>query len=211
MRGRPRVLNRHAREAFTRVFTPLAALLLRLRISPDAVTLAGTLGVSLSAVILFPLGQLFWGVVAITAFVFSDVVDGIMARLANRAGTWGSFLDSTLDRVQDGAVFAGIAFWFFGAGHDFATGALAVVCLGLGNIVSYARAKAESLGYTANVGIAERAERLVSTLVVTGLVGLGLPVPFLTWTLAILAVASAVTVCQRVLTVRAQAAAGDAA
>jgi CDP-diacylglycerol--glycerol-3-phosphate 3-phosphatidyltransferase len=200
------VLNRHAREAFTRVFTPLARFLLRLHISPDAVTLAGTLGVSLGAIILFPLGQLFWGVVVVTAFVFSDVVDGLMARLAGRAGTWGSFLDSTLDRVQDGAVFAGIAFWFFGGGHDAATGILAVVCLALGNIVSYVRAKAESLGFGANVGIAERAERLVSTLVVTGLVGLGLPVAFLTWTLGLLAVASAVTVCQRVLTVHRQAA-----
>ncbi|GAB3285148.1 CDP-alcohol phosphatidyltransferase family protein [Sinomonas notoginsengisoli] len=204
------MLNRHARDAFTRFFTPLAAFLLRLGISPDAVTLAGTLGVSLGAIVLFPLGQLFWGVVVITVFVFSDVIDGIMARLANRAGSWGSFLDSTLDRVQDGAVFAGIAFWYLGAGHDFATGVLAVVCLALGNIVSYARAKAESLGYSANVGIAERAERLVSTLVVTGLVGLGLPVQFLTWTLALLALASAVTVIQRVLTVRAQAASGNA-
>ncbi|MDQ4491508.1 CDP-alcohol phosphatidyltransferase family protein [Sinomonas sp. ASV486] len=199
------MLNRHARNAFTRLFTPVAAFLLRLHVSPDAVTLAGTLGVSLGALILFPLGQLFWGVVVITLFVFSDVVDGIMARLADRAGRWGSFLDSTLDRVQDGAVFAGIAFWYFGAGHDFATGSLALACLALGNIVSYARAKAESLGYTANVGIAERAERLVSTLVVTGLVGLGLPVPFLTATLALLAAASIVTVCQRVLTVRSQA------
>ena len=204
------MLNRHARHAFTRLFTPVAALLLRLHVSPDAITLAGTLGVSLGALILFPLGQLFWGVVVITVFVFSDVVDGIMARLAGRAGRWGSFLDSTLDRIQDGAVFAGISFWFFGAGHDFPTAALALACLALGNIVSYARAKAESLGYTANVGIAERAERLVSTLVVTGLVGLGLPVPFLTGTLALLAVASVVTVCQRVLTVRTQARSADA-
>jgi CDP-diacylglycerol--glycerol-3-phosphate 3-phosphatidyltransferase len=80
-----------------------------------------------------------------------------------------------------------------------------VACLALGNIVSYARAKAESLGYAANVGIAERAERLVSTLVVAGLVGLGLPAVFLTWTLGLLAAASAVTVVQRVLAVHRQA------
>lgn len=200
------MLNRHARDAFGRVFTPLARLLLRLHVSPDAVTLAGTLGVTLGALILFPLGQLFWGVVVITAFVFSDVIDGLMARLSQRAGTWGGFLDSTLDRVQDAAVFGGLAFWFFGGGQSFATGALAVACLALGNIVSYARAKAESLGYAANVGIAERAERLVSTLVVAGLTGLGLPVAFLTWTLALLAAASAVTVVQRVLAVHRQAA-----
>lgn len=208
------MLNRHARRLFTRLFTPLAALLLRWRVSPDAVTAVGTIGVSASALVLYPLGELFWGTIAITLFVFSDVVDGIMARLAGRSGrsgSWGSFLDSTLDRVQDGAVFAGIAFWFFAGGADFATGVLAVVCLALGYLVSYARAKAESLGYDANVGIAERAERLVATLVVTGLCGLGLPIPVLTWTLGILAAASAVTVVQRILTVRAQAITGHAA
>jgi CDP-diacylglycerol--glycerol-3-phosphate 3-phosphatidyltransferase len=205
------VLNRHARAFFTRLFTPFAALLLRLRISPDAVTAVGTLGVSVSALALYPLGQLFWGTVAITAFIFSDVVDGIMARLAGRTGRWGSFLDSTLDRVQDVAVFAGIAFWFFGGGGSPVVGVLAVACLALGNLVSYARAKAESLGFDANVGIAERAERLVLTLVVTGLCGLGLPTVVLAWALGILAVASAVTVAQRIATVRVQAAAGDAA
>jgi CDP-diacylglycerol--glycerol-3-phosphate 3-phosphatidyltransferase len=208
------VLNRHARRLFTRLFTPLAALLLRWRVSPDAVTAVGTIGVSVSALALYPLGELFWGTIAITLFVFSDVVDGIMARLAGRtgrSGSWGSFLDSTLDRVQDGAVFAGIAFWFFAGGAHFATGVLAIACLALGYLVSYARAKAESLGYDANVGIAERAERLVATLVVTGLCGLGLPVPVLTWTLVALAVASAVTVVQRIAAVRAQAITGHAA
>lgn len=199
------MLNRHARELFTRLFSPLARVLLRLGVSPDAVTLLGTAGVSASALILFPLGQLFWGVVAITLFVFSDVMDGIMARLTDRKGRWGGFLDSTLDRVQDDAIFLGLALWFYGGGHDGAIGALAVVCILLGNLVSYARAKAESLGYRANIGIAERAERLVSVLVVTGLCGLGLPTPFLFWTLVVLAAASVVTVVQRVLAVRTQA------
>ena len=199
------MLNRHAREFFTRLFTPLARVLLKLGISPDAVTLAGTAGVSVAALVLFPLGQLFWGVVIITVFVFSDVMDGIMARIAGRTGHWGSFLDSTLDRVQDSSIFLGLALWYLGAGRDAGTGSLAVVCILLGNLVSYARAKAESLGFTANVGIAERAERLVSVLVVAGLCGLGLPTPFLFWTLALLATASAVTVVQRVLSVRAQA------
>ena len=198
------MLNRHARALFTRLFTPLANALLRAGISPDFVTFVGTAGVSASALILFPLGHLFWGVVAITVFVFSDVLDGIMARLTNRKGRWGGFLDSTLDRVQDDAIFLGLALWFYGGGHDGGTGALAVVCILLGNLVSYARAKAESLGYEANVGIAERAERLVSVLVVAGLCGLGLPTPFLFWTLAVLAVASVVTIVQRVVAVRSQ-------
>ncbi|WP_336853742.1 phosphatidylinositol phosphate synthase [Sinomonas albida] len=199
------MLNRHAREFFTRLFTPLARVLLKLGVSPDAVTLAGTAGVSLAALVLFPLGQLFWGVVVITLFVFSDVIDGIMARTMGRTGRWGSFLDSTLDRVQDSSIFLGLALWYLGNGHEPATGSAAVVAILLGNLVSYARAKAESLGYTANVGIAERAERLVSVLVVAGLCGLGLPTPFLFWTLVLLAAASAVTIVQRILTVRSQA------
>lgn len=199
------MLNRHARALFTRLFSPLARALLRVGVSPDVVTFVGTAGVSASALILFPWGQLFWGVVAITLFVFSDVLDGVMARLTDRKGRWGGFLDSTLDRIQDDAIFLGLALWFYGGGHDPGTAALAVVCILLGNLVSYARAKAESLGYEANVGIAERAERLVSVLTVAGLCGLGLPTPFLFWTLAVLGAASAVTVVQRVLAVRSQA------
>ena len=89
---------------------------------------------------------------------------------------------------------------FSGIDRTFA----ALACLVLGMIVSYARAKAESLGFTANVGLAERAERLVSVLVVTGLTGLGLPEGFLLAVLVILAVASLVTVYQRISTVRRQ-------
>ena len=83
--------------------------------------------------------------------------------------------------------------------------ALALACLILGTVVSYAKARAEGLGMTANVGIAERADRLVAVLAATGLVGLGVPEILLTVVLALLAVASLITVCQRMLTVRRQA------
>ena len=198
------MLDRHARGLFTRLFTPAARALLRRGVSPDAVTVVGTLGVSLGALGLFPGGHLFWGVMVITAFVFSDVLDGVMARFAGTSGRWGAFLDSTLDRVQDAAIFLGLAWWAFGAGGHPEIGVLATVCLSLGMLVSYARAKAEALGFTANTGIAERAERLVATLVAAGLVGLGLPVLVLTAVLALSAVASLVTVVQRVVTVLRQ-------
>lgn len=123
----------------------------------------------------------------------------------------GNFLDSTLDRVADGALFAGLAIWFFAGGDDVVIAVGAMVCLVLGMVVSYARAKAESLGFTANVGIAERAERLVSVLVVTGFTGLGLPHIVLQVTLALLATASLVTIIQRVATVRRQSLAESAA
>lgn len=199
------MLDRHARGVTTRVFTPVARALLRAGVSPDAVTVAGTLGVSLGALVLFPAGQLFWGTLFITVFVFSDLVDGIMAREAGATGPWGAFLDSTLDRVQDAAVFLGLCVWGFGVGAEPAVGVLAAGCLALGMLVSYVRAKAEALGFTANVGLAERAERLVATLVAAGLTGLGLPPAVLTATLGLLAVASLVTVAQRVTAVRRQA------
>jgi CDP-diacylglycerol--glycerol-3-phosphate 3-phosphatidyltransferase len=199
------VLNRFARALFTRLLTPVAKLLLRLGISPDVVTLVGTLGVSAGALVLYPTGHLLAGTLVITAFVFSDTVDGIMARASGRSSSWGAYLDSTLDRVGDAAVFGGLVLWFSGGGDERLTAVLALACLALGAVVSYAKARAEGLGMTANVGIAERADRLVAVLVATGLVGLGLPVWVLTVVLALLALASFITVVQRMLEVRRQA------
>jgi CDP-diacylglycerol--glycerol-3-phosphate 3-phosphatidyltransferase len=199
------VLNRFARALFTRLLSPVAAVLLRLGVSPDVVTLVGTLGVSAGALALYPGGHLLAGTLVVTAFVFSDTVDGIMARASGRSSAWGAYLDSTLDRVGDAAIFGGLVLWFLGAGHDRLAGVLALACLILGGVVSYAKARAEGLGMTANVGIAERADRLVAVLVATGLVGLGLPRVVLTVVLGLLAVASLITVVQRMLTVRTQA------
>ncbi|ALO66811.1 CDP-alcohol phosphatidyltransferase [Arthrobacter alpinus] len=199
------MLNKYARALFAAIFTPIASLLVRLKVSPDAVTIIGTLGVAAGALIGYPLGQLFWGTVVITVFVFSDIVDGLMARMIGRKGNWGAFLDSTLDRVGDGAVFAGIVVWFYTGGNNHFIAAMALTCLVLGSIVSYAKARAEGLGMTANVGIAERSDRLVVVLVATGLVGLGIPEAVLAVVLVLLAIASLVTVFQRMGTVRRQA------
>jgi len=207
------MLNRFARALFTRLLTPVARALLGMGVSPDVVTLVGTLGVCVGALAFYPRGEFFWGTVVITAFVFSDSLDGIMARAMNRSSAWGAFLDSTLDRVGDAAVFGGLVLYYAGGDGSFDTvmAALALACLVLGSVVSYARARAEGLGMTASVGIAERADRLVAVLVTTGLVGmrrdfgLGLPEVVLLVVLAALAVASLVTVIQRMLTVRQQA------
>ncbi|MCZ9884395.1 phosphatidylinositol phosphate synthase [Arthrobacter sp. B2a2-09] len=199
------MLNRHARGFFTGLFSPLARFLLKVGVSPDAVTVIGTAGVVLGALILYPMGQLWWGSLLIAIFALSDVVDGIMAREQGRSGPWGNFLDSTLDRLADGAIFAGVAIWFFTGGGNSAIAIASLACLVLGMVVSYARAKAESLGFYANVGIAERAERLISVLLVTGLTGLGLPPVVLLVTLVVLAAATGVTVVQRMAAVREQA------
>jgi CDP-diacylglycerol--glycerol-3-phosphate 3-phosphatidyltransferase len=198
------MLNKHARGFFTALFSPLARWLLRMGVSPDAVTIVGTAGVVVGALVFYPLGQLWWGTLFITAFIFSDVLDGIMARMQERGGRWGNFLDSTLDRVADGALFAGVAIWFFTGGQNTPIAVAALICLVLGMVVSYARAKAEALGFAANVGIAERAERLVSVLVVTGFTGIGLPTVVLFATLCLLGLGSFVTVVQRIAAVHRQ-------
>jgi CDP-diacylglycerol--glycerol-3-phosphate 3-phosphatidyltransferase len=199
------MLNKYARAFFTKVFTPVAAVLVRLGVSPDIVTIVGTLGVGVGALAFYPRHQFLVGTLVITAFVFSDTVDGVMARMLDRSSRWGAYLDSTLDRVGDAAIFGGLVLWYAGDGDDNLMAALALACLILGSVVSYAKARAEGLGMTANVGIAERADRLVAVLLTTGLVGLGLPEILLTVVLALLAVASLVTVIQRMLEVRRQA------
>lgn len=198
------MLNRFARALFTRLLTPVARVLLRLGVSPDVVTVVGTLGVCVGALGFYPRGELFWGTIVITAFVFSDTVDGIMARESNRSSIWGAYLDSTMDRLGDAAVFGGLVLYYGHEGNDLMAG-LALACLVLGSVVSYARARAEGLGMTASVGIAERADRLVAVLLAAGFVGIGQPTMLLTVVLALLAAASLVTVVQRILTVRAQA------
>ena len=198
------MLNR-LRGAMTRVMTPIADLLLARGVSPDAVTVTGTVLVVLVALVLYPTGHLLAGSLVIGLLVLTDSLDGVMARRSGRSSDWGAFLDSTLDRFADAAVFAGLVLWFSGTGDDRATAVLALACLVLGSIVPYARARAEGLGMTAAVGIAERADRLLAVLLATALVGLGLPLAVLTVVLALLAVASAVTVVQRMATVRRQA------
>lgn len=200
------MLNRLLRASWTTLMTPIAKAFLALGVSPDAVTVVGTLGVCAGALGFYPRGELLVGTLVVTAFVFSDNVDGTMARLAGRQGPWGAFLDSTLDRVGDAAIFGGLVLYFAGPGADLPAAGLALACLILGMVVSYAKARAEGLGMTCNVGIAERADRLLAVLLATGLVGLGLPRWVLTVVLALLVVASLVTVLQRMGTVHRQAA-----
>jgi phosphatidylglycerophosphate synthase len=198
------MLNRF-RAFWTRLLTPLASFFLRHHVSPDVITLVGTLGVVAGALVFFPRGQLLIGVLVITAFVFSDLLDGTMARMSGSSSKWGAFLDSTLDRLGDAAIFGGLVMYFVGPGESSLWAAGALYCLVMGSVTSYARARAESLGMEARGGIAERADRLVAILVMTGLSEL-LGLPFLLpLTLVVLALASTVTVVQRVLNVRGQA------
>src|SRR5699024_2546784 len=172
--------------------------------TPDAVTIIGTAGVCVGALVAYPLGHLFWGTVVITVFVLADMLDGIMARLSGAPPAWGAFRDSTLGRIADSAVFVGLALWFFLGAGDALTALLALVCLVTGSLVSYVRARGEALGVRAAGGIAERADRRLVTLVVTGVVGLGVPVVVLTVALGALSLLCIVTVVQRMAAVRSQ-------
>lgn len=193
------------RAFWTKLLNPIARLFIRLGISADAVTLVGTLGVCAGALVFFPQGKLLTGVLVITAFVFSDLVDGHMARLTGKTNKFGAFLDSTLDRIGDGAIFGGLVLYYAGPGDSDLYLVLALACLVMGSVTSYARSRAEGLGYQAKVGIAERADRLVSILVMTGFSAIfDLPI-LMEVTLWALAIASTVTVVQRIWVVRQQA------
>jgi CDP-diacylglycerol--glycerol-3-phosphate 3-phosphatidyltransferase len=198
------VLNIHARDFFTRLVRPMATGLARAGVTPDAITVFGTVGAVASALVLFPRGDFFAGTLLVWAFVMLDIVDGAVARVSGRTSAFGAVLDSTSDRIADAAVFGSLG-WYF-ARHDQRWLLLAaLLCLVLGSLTSYIRARAEAAGFNATVGIAERAERLIIVLVGTGLTGDPCNVPYVqAIALWALVAASTVTVVQRLATVHRQ-------
>ncbi len=191
------------RPFLARLLTPVGEALARTPVTPNAITLTGTAGVVAGALWLFPTGHLFAGTMVCTGFVLADMLDGVLARIKGTSGTWGAFLDSTLDRIGDAAVFAGLAIWLARTSQGVLAG-VALFCLVVGGLVSYAKARAEGLGLRCDVGIAERTERLLIALVSAGLAGLGVPYVLAVglWALAAL---SAVTFGQRVIAVHTAA------
>ncbi|MDT7537218.1 MAG: CDP-diacylglycerol---glycerol-3-phosphate 3-phosphatidyltransferase [Actinomycetota bacterium] len=192
------------RPAVGRVVGPLAASLLRVGVTPDMVTVTGVIGAVAGSLALIARGHFLVGAVVVTLFVLTDALDGTMARLRGPAGNWGAFLDSTLDRIADASIFSALVIWYAGRGDDSVLLAVSLFCLVAGVVTSYAKARAEGLGMTCNVGIAERAERLILVLAGVGFAGMGLHIalPVLLW---VLAVASAITVGQRLVEVHRQA------
>ena len=194
------------RAPLARALAPLGVALARAGVSPDVVTIIGTLGVSAGALGCYPRGNFVGGTLIITFFVFADMLDGALARARGGGSRWGAFLDSSLDRVGDAAIFSGLALYYAGRGDDNLLTAVAVYCLVAGMLTSYVRARAEGLGLRADVGIAERSERLIVILVATGLSGLLDYPPLLAGALWLLAAASTVTVVQRFVAVHRQVA-----
>src|ERR1700749_210435 len=161
------------RPVFARLFNPIVQGLARTPVTPNMITVAGTVGVSAAALWRLPIGELFPGAFIATCFVFTDMLDGQLARIKGDSGKYGAFLDSTMDRFGDAAIFGGIIIWFMRTDRLLAV--VALFCLGAGLGVSYVKARAEGLGLNANVGLIERPERVLIALVAIGLSGLGLP------------------------------------
>ncbi|HEU0101129.1 MAG TPA: CDP-alcohol phosphatidyltransferase family protein [Mycobacteriales bacterium] len=193
------------RPGINRVARPLATTLLRWGVTPDAVTLAGTVGVAVGSLAFLSRGMFLIGTIVAVLSVLTDMLDGAMARERGGTSRFGAWLDSTCDRVADAAVFCSLAWWFDGDGDSRLLAAVSMYCLVSGVVVSYAKARAEGLGMQCNVGIAERSERLVLAFGGTAIVGLGGPdvaLPILLW---VLAVVTTITVAQRAVEVRRQA------
>ena len=194
------MLSRSLKPAVTRLITPVAAFALRIGITPNAVTWVGAVGVIASALFFYPRGDFFLGTAVIAFFVLSDLFDGTMARISKAgASKWGSFLDSTIDRVTDSAILLGVSIYLINEGDELSFVVIATLVTGM--LVPYIRAKAESFGVECSGGIAERTERLIMAMSAIALDGIGVPY-VLAGGMWLLAVLGAVTVVQRMLIVR---------
>src|ERR1700723_3009254 len=182
------------RPFFARLFRPIVHGLARTPVTPNMITVAGTVCMSAAALSMFPIGELFPGAFTATIFTFTDMLDGQLARIKGSSGKYGAFLDSTMDRLGDAAIFGGITIWFMRTDHLL--GVVSLFCLAGGMAVSYVKARAEGLGLNADVGLIERPERVLIGLTSIGLSGLGIPyvLPIGMWALA---AGTAVTLYQR--------------
>ncbi|RAU90146.1 CDP-diacylglycerol--inositol 3-phosphatidyltransferase [Mycobacterium colombiense] len=200
-----------SRAAFARLTTPTARACLRLGLTPDVVTVLGTIVAVAGALILFPMGKLFIGTLVVWFFVLFDMLDGAMARERGGGTRFGAVLDATCDRVSDGAVFCGLLWWIVFGLHDRLLAAATLICLVTSQVISYIKARAEASGLRGDGGLIERPERLIIVLVGAGVSDF----PFVAWPPAlpvamwVLAVASLLTCAQRLHAVRTSPGATD--
>jgi CDP-diacylglycerol--glycerol-3-phosphate 3-phosphatidyltransferase len=199
------MLNALARASVSKVTDPIGRGLLRLGLSPDLITVIGTAGVMGGSVGLLATGHLFAGTVVVTAFVLFDLLDGAMARARGYGTDFGVVLDASCDRIADGTLLGSLAFYAFTtgghSGRATALGAAALVALVSAQVVSYVKARADSVDLRIGGALAERAERNVIALVAAGLEGLGVP-HALAVGLWLLAGVCLITVVQRLVQVR---------
>jgi len=184
----------------TALITPSCRFLLRIGITANWLTFIGAIGSSISALYFFSRGDFFLGTILVSLFALSDLFDGTMARLSEQGTTkWGALIDSTLDRVTDAAIYAGVISYAISSDNTNLA-LLALLALITGALIPYIRAKAESLGIACSIGIAERAERLIIILTATGLYGLGVNIA-LVGGLLLINILGLITIVQRLLVV----------
>jgi CDP-diacylglycerol---glycerol-3-phosphate 3-phosphatidyltransferase len=193
-----------SRVGWGRLAAPLVRVLVRLGVTANTVTVVGTIGSMAGALLLFTQGHFFVGTLVVWGFVMLDMVDGAVARARGGSSLFGAVLDSSLDRVVDAAVFGSLLWWFAGRGDDRALQLACLLCLVLGVMVSYIKARAEGAGLSCDAGLIERPQRLTIALAGTGLDGLGVPyvLAIALWALVVL---SAITAAQRLIEVHRQA------
>lgn len=199
------------RAAYAKLSKPIAKAALRAGFTPDTITILGTAGSVLGALTLFPIGQLWWGAVAVFFFVLADMLDGAMARERGGGTRFGAVLDATCDRIGDGAIFCGLL-WWAAFGLDSASLVVATaICLVTSQVISYIKARAEASGLSAEGGLIERPERLIIVLAGAGLSDLPFfPLPWLLHVaMWVLAITSLITLGQRVHSVRTSPGAMD--
>jgi phosphatidylglycerophosphate synthase len=196
--------NANARRSGARFIDPVARLLLRLKVTPDGITWFGCLATVVISAVFLAQGKFLVGAILYGAFSLIDLLDGTMARMLGTAGSWGAFLDSTLDRVSDSAVLCALLYYYVNADgeHKKLIAGAAIVSLVMSLMTSYIRAKAESLDAECKVGIAERAERNIILWVSLLISGVFFDV--MLYALILLAVVTTITVIQRLLFVRNQ-------
>jgi CDP-diacylglycerol--glycerol-3-phosphate 3-phosphatidyltransferase len=205
------VIPQSVKDGFVRLVGPLARAFIRAGIHPNVLTTIGT-SIVIGAGVAFGVGQIrLGGLLLLLSGVF-DILDGQVARLGGMMTTFGAFYDSTLDRVGESVVFAGLALYFMQggvpAGEAPVAVAVAMTALVTSLLVSYTRARAEGLGLECTVGIAARAERILVLGAPVLFFGPGRNGALLFWIVVILALATAITVVQRVVHVARVA--GDA-
>ncbi|MEE3850496.1 CDP-alcohol phosphatidyltransferase family protein [Gordonia sp. LSe1-13] len=190
------MLSIRGRASVSKVTLPLGRALLRTGLTPDLMTLIGTTATIVAALTLFPMGHLFVGTLVIWLFVMFDMLDGAMARARGGGTRFGAVLDATCDRVADGAIFAGLAWWCAITEPHSLLLVATLICLVTSQVISYAKARAEASGLNGDGGWIERPDRLIIVLVGAGLTGLSLDwaIHVAMWALAVLSV---ITVGQR--------------
>jgi CDP-diacylglycerol---glycerol-3-phosphate 3-phosphatidyltransferase len=199
------MLNIFARASVSRVTDPVGAWLVRIGLTPNAMTVIGTAATVVAALWFFPHGQVLAGSLVVTALLLSDLLDGSMARTSGSVTKFGTVLDASCDRIADGALFGSIAWWLLVVRGDHVTGVAALICLASAQVISYVKARAESVGLTADGGLVERAERFIIALIGTGLYGFGVPYPIVPVMFWLLAALSLITIGQRLAAVHRSA------